>query len=299
MAWLQSHVSQLSRVPSRDDDATTVRVSLQLVDSLGDLVDGRHSDFFSQCMAVISQPCQHNRIICVLGGERLSATGLHQPQVQSELIGELGLQFIELADRLNSTSSATTRQRAGFFGQWPLTPLHAVDRAQIAFDQLLTTDLGVGINPRMQQVVDVRSTVLARQWHEFPAFDFINRVEAFTVSVERRVDLFFILAHTLHPLTHSQGVVDAGTGFNPFVPDGHVMLREVINLASTHDEHLQLTHDALRVTQLGGDPRDVETRNIETHLITEDGERTGCGTIVLMLTGVKDVLQEVQILTHA
>ncbi|MNC81719.1 hypothetical protein D3C75_1349340 [compost metagenome] len=53
------------------------------------------------------------------------------------------------------------------------------------------------------------------------------------------------------------------------------------------------------MTQLGGDPRDVETRNIETHLITEDGERTGCGTIVLMLTGVKDVLQEVQILTHA
>jgi len=69
----------------------------------------------------------------------------------------------------------------------------------------------------------------------------------------------------------------------PLVPDVDVMLLQILDIGVTSQEPEQLVEDCSSVELLGRNEREAVTQ-VEAHLMAEDAERTGAGTVLAQHT---------------
>jgi hypothetical protein len=86
-------------------------------------------------------------------------------------------------------------------------------------------------------------------------------------------------------------------GVGPFVPDRNAVIPEVFDVGVAFEKPQQLVHDRFQRQLLGGQHR-KSGRQIETHLVAEDRQRTGAGTVVLFRAVGENPFEQVVILIH-
>ena len=78
----------------------------------------------------------------------------------------------------------------------------------------------------------------------------------------------------------------------PLVPDGHLIIVEVLDVGVAAQEPEQFVNDAAQVQFLGGEQREA-VGHVEPHLVAEDALRASARAVGLHGTLVEDALQQV------
>jgi len=84
---------------------------------------------------------------------------------------------------------------------------------------------------------------------------------------------------------------------SPFIPDGNVMVFEVLGVCVACEKPEQFVNDCLHVTFLGSD-QGKTFRKVEPHLITEDTRGARACAVGFLGTLVEDVLHQIEELSH-
>src|SRR3979490_2105428 len=83
----------------------------------------------------------------------------------------------------------------------------------------------------------------------------------------------------------------------PFVPDRDALFLEPAHIGVSGEEPEQLVDDGLQVQLLSGDEREA-LRQIEAHLVAEDGQRAGSGAVALLKAALEHAFHQIVILAH-
>ena len=83
----------------------------------------------------------------------------------------------------------------------------------------------------------------------------------------------------------------------PFVPDGHAVVLEILDVGIPGDEPEEFMNDGLEVDLLGGQQRETGAE-IEPHLVAEHALRADTGAVGLHRAVGADMSQQIEILLH-
>src|SRR6185436_15715995 len=83
----------------------------------------------------------------------------------------------------------------------------------------------------------------------------------------------------------------------PFVPDRDTLFLEPAHIGVAAQEPEQLVDDGFEMQLLRRDQRET-LREIEAHLVAEDGQRTGAGAVMLLKAMLKHAFHQIVILAH-
>ena len=83
----------------------------------------------------------------------------------------------------------------------------------------------------------------------------------------------------------------------PFVPNGHLVVVQVLDVRVAHQEPQQFVDDGTQVKLLGRETREA-LRKVEAGLAAKNGARARAGTVGTVHPIVNNVLEEVEILSH-
>src|SRR4030095_11282923 len=84
----------------------------------------------------------------------------------------------------------------------------------------------------------------------------------------------------------------------PLVPDPDSILGQVAGVGIAGEEPEKLVDDGVHMQLLGGDERKA-FRQVEAHLVAEDGKRPGSGSVGLPDTFLKNPTEKIVILAHS
>lgn len=90
---------------------------------------------------------------------------------------------------------------------------------------------------------------------------------------------------------------EVAVGVGPFVPDGDIVLVEVVDVGVASEEPEEFVDDGAGVDFFGGDEGEA-VGEVETELTPEDGVRAGAGAVVAWGGVGEDIAEEVEVLLH-
>lgn len=110
------------------------------------------------------------------------------------------------------------------------------------------------------------------------------------------VDLGAVGASPRAPLMAVDGA-EVAIGVGPLVPDGDLVVVEVLDVGVALEEPEEFVDDGAEVKFFGSEERESIVE-VEAHLVAESADGTGAGAVVFWGTVIEYVLKKVQVLFH-